>query len=194
MPLIWNQENHKQKSCAVPSSNTINIQHSHVEHCHIPISIVLFLLLGYIFIGAAIFSTWENWSFLDAAYFCFITLATIGFGDFVPTSFLISKPNAEYSKSEYIQMIACCAYLVFGLILIAMSFSLLQDEVVARCSQLANSLGLSRQWQYDKSECSSTDHLRMLWSLLWVLSSVFGCNLYFLDVIVSYDRISCIWL
>ncbi|XP_045517536.1 uncharacterized protein LOC123709950 [Pieris brassicae] len=145
VPLIWNQESHKQKSCAVPSSNTMSIQHIHIEHCHIPVSIVLFLLLGYIFIGAAIFSTWENWSFLDAAYFCFIALATIGFGDFVPTSFLISKPNVEYSKSEYIQMIACCAYLVFGLILIAMSFSLLQDEVVARCSQLANSLGLSRQ-------------------------------------------------
>ncbi|CAG4956407.1 unnamed protein product [Colias eurytheme] len=148
VPLIWNEENHKQKSCAVPSSSTaVSIQnHSHsIEHCHIPVGIVLCLLLGYIFIGAAIFSAWENWSFLDAAYFCFIALATIGFGDFVPTSFLTSKPNAEYSKSEYIQMIACCAYLVFGLILIAMSFSLLQDEVVARCSQLASSLGLSRQ-------------------------------------------------
>ncbi|CAK1556428.1 unnamed protein product [Leptosia nina] len=148
VPLIWNEENHKQKTCAVPNSSTAHtIQHHlhSIEHCHIPISIVLFLLLGYIFIGAAIFSTWENWSFLDAAYFCFIALATIGFGDFVPTSFLISKPNVEYSRSEYIQMIACCAYLVFGLILIAMSFSLLQDEVVARCSQLANSLGLSRQ-------------------------------------------------
>lgn len=144
VPLIWNQENHKQKSCAVPSNNIQHHSHS-IEHCHIPVSIVLFLLLGYIFIGAAIFSSWENWSFLDAAYFCFIALATIGFGDFVPTSFLISKPNVEYSKSEYIQMIACCAYLVFGLILIAMSFSLLQDEVVSRCSQLAHSLGLSRQ-------------------------------------------------
>ncbi|XP_013183214.2 uncharacterized protein LOC106129260 [Amyelois transitella] len=149
VPLIWSEENHKSKSCAVPSSTaSTSVQHhmNHgIDHCHIPVGIVLFLLLAYICIGAAIFSAWENWSFLDAAYFCFIALATIGFGDFVPTSFLTSKHTTENSKSEYIQMIACCAYLVFGLILIAMSFSLLQDEVVARCTQLANSLGLSRQ-------------------------------------------------
>ncbi|XP_053609659.1 TWiK family of potassium channels protein 7-like isoform X2 [Plodia interpunctella] len=149
VPLIWNEEKHKSKSCAVPSSSgSTSIQHhmNHgIDHCQIPVGIVLFLLLAYICIGAAIFSAWENWSFLDAAYFCFIALATIGFGDFVPTSFLTSKHTTENSRSEYIQMIACCAYLVFGLILIAMSFSLLQDEVVARCTQFANSLGLSRQ-------------------------------------------------
>ncbi|XP_063536136.1 uncharacterized protein LOC134745932 [Cydia strobilella] len=144
VPLIWKDD--KSKSCAVPSSSA-SVQHINhgIEHCHVPVSIVLFLLLAYICVGAAIFSAWENWSFLDAAYFCFIALATIGFGDFVPTSFLTAKHTTENSKSEYIQMIACCAYLVFGLILIAMSFSLLQDEVVARCSQIANSLGLSRQ-------------------------------------------------
>ncbi|XP_050350953.1 uncoordinated protein 58-like [Nymphalis io] len=148
VPLIWSEENHKMKSCAVPSSSaSTSVQHQNhsLEHCHVPVGIVLFLLLGYIAVGAAIFSVWENWSFLDAAYFCFIALATIGFGDFVPTSFLTLKQSTENSKSEYIQMIACCAYLVFGLILIAMAFSLLQDEVVARCTQLANSLGLTRQ-------------------------------------------------
>ncbi|KAI5635013.1 ion channel domain-containing protein [Phthorimaea operculella] len=149
VPLIWKEENHKSKNCAVPSSSaSTSVQHHinpTIEHCHIPVGIVLTLLLAYICVGAAIFSAWENWSFLDAAYFCFIALATIGFGDFVPTSLLTTKPATETSRSEYIQMIACCAYLVFGLILIAMSFSLLQDEVVSRCSQLANTLGLSRQ-------------------------------------------------
>ncbi|CAG9562077.1 unnamed protein product [Danaus chrysippus] len=146
VPLIWNDEHHKTKNCSVPSSSskTVNHQNPNLEHCHIPIGIVLFLLLGYICVGAIIFSVWEDWSFLDAAYFCFIALATIGFGDFVPTSFL-TKQGSENSRSEYVQIIACCAYIVFGLILIAMSFSLVQDEVVSRCTQLANILGLSRQ-------------------------------------------------
>ncbi|XP_041979486.1 uncharacterized protein LOC121733336, partial [Aricia agestis] len=132
VPLI-----HHEEKKPVPRASPHNL-----EHCHIPAGIVLFLLLGYICAGAVIFSIWENWSFLDATYFCFIALATIGFGDFVPSHFLTMKSE---SKSEYIQIVACCAYLVFGLILIAMAFSLLQDEVVSRCSQLANSLGLSRQ-------------------------------------------------
>ena len=48
------------------------------------ISVVTAFVFGYILLGATIFSTWENWSFLEGAYFSFITLTTIGFGDFVP--------------------------------------------------------------------------------------------------------------
>lgn len=34
-------------------------------------------------IGACVFSKYEKWSFFDAFYYGFITLTTIGFGDFV---------------------------------------------------------------------------------------------------------------
>ena len=33
--------------------------------------------------GAALFSYYENWSYFESFYYCFITVTTIGFGDFV---------------------------------------------------------------------------------------------------------------
>lgn len=33
--------------------------------------------------GAAVFSRCEGWSYIDSFYYCFVTLTTIGFGDFV---------------------------------------------------------------------------------------------------------------
>ena len=50
----------------------------------VPVFPVLAFVFGYILLGATIFSHWEGWTFLEGAYFSFITLTTIGFGDFVP--------------------------------------------------------------------------------------------------------------
>lgn len=44
----------------------------------VPIWLCVFLVVSYIIAGAFLFSRWEGWSFLDSAYFCFITLTTIG--------------------------------------------------------------------------------------------------------------------
>lgn len=44
----------------------------------VPIWLCVFLVIGYIIGGAFLFQKWEDWGFLDAAYFCFITLTTIG--------------------------------------------------------------------------------------------------------------------
>ena len=48
----------------------------------IPLTSCVLVLLSYLLTGGAIFSAWEDWTFLDGAYFCFISLMTIGFGDF----------------------------------------------------------------------------------------------------------------
>lgn len=44
----------------------------------VPIWLCVFLVISYIIAGAFIFHGWEHWPVLDSAYFCFITLTTIG--------------------------------------------------------------------------------------------------------------------
>ena len=100
----------------------------------VPIWLSILLVVGYIFGGAFLFSGWEQWSFLDSAYFCFITLTTIGFGDFVPAQNV--KENVEISIA------LCSLYLLFGIALLAMSFNLVQEEVINSVKSVAKRLGI----------------------------------------------------
>ena len=49
----------------------------------IPVTTCLLILITYIIFGAVLFAAWEGWNYMDGAYFCFTSLMTIGFGDFV---------------------------------------------------------------------------------------------------------------
>ena len=44
------------------------------KNATVPLSISILILISYTFFGAAIFSYMEKWTFLEAAYFCLITL------------------------------------------------------------------------------------------------------------------------
>lgn len=64
----------------------------------------------------------DNWNFLIGFYFCFVTLSTIGFGDYVPGTSLDTWAAQE-------KLILCALYLLIGLALLAMCFELIQEEV-----------------------------------------------------------------
>lgn len=109
------------------------------ERTRVPVSLVLVVLSGYICLGAAVFAAWEDWSLLDGAYFCFITLSTIGFGDLVPGK---SFQRAADPQGGQMQLVVCCAYLLMGLVLIATAFSLVQEEVIFKCRTFARMIGI----------------------------------------------------
>jgi len=65
----------------------------------VPIWLCVFLVISYILGGAALFAYWEDWSFLDSAYFCFITLTTIGRLIFNLTCF-----NKDHARSNALHL------------------------------------------------------------------------------------------
>ncbi|KAK3083425.1 hypothetical protein FSP39_022314 [Pinctada imbricata] len=104
------------------------------EEVRVPILVSLMLITLYILGGALLFSEWEKgWAMLDGAYFCFITLTTVGFGDLVPGT-------GEVSQKE--KLVLCSFYLFFGLAIIAMCFKLMQDEVQKKCTWLGQKIGI----------------------------------------------------
>ncbi|XP_014673607.1 PREDICTED: two pore potassium channel protein sup-9-like [Priapulus caudatus] len=102
----------------------------------VPVTLCLGLLIAYIWLGAFIFSVWEKWKLLDGAYFCFVTLSTIGFGDFVPGASLLSQGADAQTK-----LATCALYLLFGLALISMCFNLVQEEVGRKFYMLGKKIG-----------------------------------------------------
>ena len=49
-------------------------------------------------LGAVLFHTQEGWSFFDSLYYCFISLSTIGFGDYVA---LQNEDIIEVNSHDY---------------------------------------------------------------------------------------------
>jgi hypothetical protein len=107
---------------------------------HVPIAATLGVLALYIAAGALLFSYWEGWTYVDGAYFSFITFTTIGLGDLVP-----GKGTLTENKNG--KSILCALYLLFGLALTAMCFKLMQDDLFAVKKRLFTRLGIENQHQ-----------------------------------------------
>lgn len=126
------------------------------EKVHVPITLTLAILIAYVLGGGILFSQWEDWPYLDGAYFCFISLSTIGFGDLVPGD---SISGADSKSQE--KLVICSLYILFGLALIAMCFNLMQEEVIHKVTMCCFRLGiLSSNAEQSESEASSSTSSR----------------------------------
>uniref|UniRef100_A0A914GVU9 Potassium channel domain-containing protein n=1 Tax=Globodera rostochiensis TaxID=31243 RepID=A0A914GVU9_GLORO len=114
-----------------------------LQRISVPLSLVLLTMLAYLGTGAILFCLWEEWTFLDSFYFCYISLTTIGFGDKFPGEAVGSDREAQE------KLVITSIYLLAGMALLAMCFNLAQEEVVNKVAWLANKFR-AREDEYDE--------------------------------------------
>ncbi|XP_040071257.2 potassium channel subfamily K member 18 [Ixodes scapularis] len=118
-------------SHGVPSSETrpIQVPINEEQRARVPVSLVLLFLAAYMTLGAFGFSLWEGWSFFEAFYFVFVSMSTIGFGDYVP-------------KHPMFMMVTF-VYLLFGLALTSMCINVIQEKLSATFQKARDHIGVS---------------------------------------------------
>jgi hypothetical protein len=84
----------------------LNMQRSHT-HVLFSFTCALIVFIFFFLIPASIYSHIENWSFLNAFYYCFISLTTVGLGDYVPG-------DSEIQQHRHLYKIFSIMYLIVG--------------------------------------------------------------------------------
>jgi hypothetical protein len=83
---------------------------------NLPPVIAIGITVAYICAGAGMYLKWEdNWDYLDAFYFIFISISTVGFGDIIP----------EHPR----YFLASSIYILLGLSLVAMVITVIMEVV-----------------------------------------------------------------
>ncbi|EGT36206.1 CBN-TWK-39 protein [Caenorhabditis brenneri] len=126
-------------------------RNGHRNHEKMPVSVGICIVFAFISGGAWLFAWWENWNGFDGAYYCFITLSTIGFGDIVPGQAL--------DEGSQEKLVVCALYLLFGMALIAMCFKLMQDDVVQKARWLGQKIGILVRDESSESESDFDDDM-----------------------------------
>ncbi|KAH7643361.1 potassium channel subfamily k-like protein 2 [Dermatophagoides farinae] len=99
------------------------------DEFNLPISLALAILMLYLFLGAILFWAFENWTLFQAFYFVFISMSTIGFGDFVPTQFNV--------------LLYAFIYFLFGLALTSMCINVIQEKLSSTFEKARVTIGES---------------------------------------------------
>jgi potassium channel subfamily K member 18 len=103
------------------------------DEFNLPISLAIFILLAYMIVGALVYFSWESsWTLFESFYFVFISMSTIGFGDYVP--------------EHPMYMMCSIVYLIFGLALTSMCINVVQmklsDSFRMASTKIGQTIGL----------------------------------------------------
>lgn len=122
----------------IPANWLLGTLNAKLGHLYQPFNIrllhlsIIGILVAILFLAipTAVFSYIEpDWGALDAFYYCFISLTTIGLGDYIPGNG-ISEDNRSFYK------ICITCYLIFGLIAMMLTLTIFYDIPQLNLGQL----------------------------------------------------------
>lgn len=119
----------------------------------------------FIFIPAFIFTRFENWDYFLAVYYSYVTLSTVGFGDYVPTF----QPHQEREFGFYFicyQIFLIC-WVVFGLGYILMTIGFIARGLKSnRIIRLEHQLALNIKETQNKIWSGVSKDVNMLGKII----------------------------
>uniref|UniRef100_A0A0K8SJT3 Potassium channel domain-containing protein n=3 Tax=Lygus hesperus TaxID=30085 RepID=A0A0K8SJT3_LYGHE len=113
----------------IPSTVFLQFLNSRLGHLYQPFNIRVLhlaiiagtLVATFILLPAALFAALEpEWDYLDSLYYCFISLTTVGLGDYIPGDY----PNQPYRP---IYKVATTGYLLVGLTFMMLTLTIFYE-------------------------------------------------------------------
>jgi len=92
-----------------------------VRLMHLTVMGVIFILVAFLLPSVIFWSLEPGWTFLDSVYFVFISLTTIGLGDYIPGD------SSQHEKYRTLYKTGVGLYLITGLVLLSLTLTVYYD-------------------------------------------------------------------
>ncbi|XP_013420597.1 uncharacterized protein LOC106180958 [Lingula anatina] len=118
------------------------------EKITVPLTVTMLVIIGWLLGGSVLYTVWyKDWKWYSSFYFCFITMSTIGFGDYYP-----SVDNGLGTVEDIMIMVSAWTYTIVGMAFLAMGFNLMQDEIVDKFKWIGEKLGFYKKEEEEGEE------------------------------------------
>lgn len=115
------------------ATNQFKLLKKPVKKVSIPLVIVIAIIALYIYIGSLVLNYLEGWNFLQSVYFSFISMSSIGFGDYVPG---IKNFKNNNGNTDGVRILSGITYLIIGIAIMAMCYDLIQEDLFIKVTKL----------------------------------------------------------